>query len=301
MKINHDSLQRFLFDDMPIRGEIVHLNRSYKEIMQMHAYSLAAQQLLGEALALVTLLTAIIKFDGRLTIQFQGTGRLKLLLVQCNHHFQMRGLIQADNDMSTDELLDELRQGVLVIMMDPENSGKRYQGVVAWKGETLAESIEGYFTDSEQLLTRIWIAVNENQVAGLLLQKMPAETSQTDDATADEDALRQWEHLTILTDTIKPEELCDLETEVLLKRLYSEENVRLFTANPIEFRCTCSVIKGENAILMLGQEEAEAELRDSGLLIVTCEFCNKQFQFDRVDVAKIFHQGGTPPSSQQIH
>jgi len=298
---NADSLQRFLFENTPIRGELVHLNHSFSEMLDQHKYSPLAQKLLGEALVLVSLLSAIVKFKGRMTLQFQSKGKLKLLLTQCNDDLQMRGLVQSAESMTDAELIENFREGVLVIIMDPEKSGKRYQGVVSWKGDSLAQSVEGYFQDSEQLLTRIWVAVGENQAAGLLLQKMPGETGSHDDASADEEAARQWEHLVHLTSTITPAELLGLENEVLLHRLYVEEDVRIFELQPTMFLCTCSVEKGENAILMLGKEEAEEELANHQVIDVTCEFCNRKFSFDRVDVTKIFYKGGSNPPSTEIH
>lgn len=296
---NQDILQRFLFENIPVRGEVVRLHEAFQEIIQQHPYSPSMQKLLGEALVLVSLLTAIIKFRGRLTLQFQGKGKLKLLLAQCNHDLQVRGLVQADSDITEKELIDAMRTGTLAIMMDPEE-GERYQGIVAWKGDSLAESIEGYFTHSEQLPTRIWVAVNETSAAGFLLQKMPREGDHSlseEHTSADND----WEHLLHLTSTIKEEELLNLAIATLLHRLYFEEDVRLFEAMPVEFRCTCSVQRGENAILLLTLEEVEEELRQNQMLVVTCEFCNREFTYDRVDVARIFHSGRLPPGSTQIH
>jgi molecular chaperone Hsp33 len=193
-------------------------------------------------------------------------------------------------------LLEELKKGILVIMMDPDSSTKRYQGIVSFKGDSLAQSIEGYFKDSEQLLTRIWLAVDKTRAAGLLLQAMPREGENNLASITSE-----WEHLVVLTETLKPEELLNLENETLLHRLYFEEDIRMFPPSEIMFKCTCSAERGENAILMLGREEAEQELASKQVIVVKCDFCNHEYVFDKVDVAKIFHRGGLPPSSTQIH
>src|SRR4029079_3003032 len=111
-----DILQRFIFDSSPVRGEIVHLNDSYKSIMKQHNYPPMIQKILGEALVAASLLSAIIKFKGRLTVQFRGNGKLKLLLAQCNQQFQLRGLAQWSEDLKEDELWDAFNQGVLAIM-----------------------------------------------------------------------------------------------------------------------------------------------------------------------------------------
>lgn len=289
-----DILQRFIFEKAPVRGEIVHLNDSFKAIIKQHDYPPFIQKILGEALVAASLLSAIIKFKGRLTVQFRGNGKLKLLLAQCNQKFELRALAQWTDDLGEDELWDAFNQGVLAIMMEPDlPNAKRYQGIVAWKGTSFAETLEGYFYQSEQLPTRLWFSVNEDSAAGILLQVMPKEKPELyqDD----------WERLIILTNTVKPEELLQCDNQLLLHRLYAEDDVRIFDKIPIVFSCTCSIERGEHAISLLGQEEALEELKKKQNIVVTCEFCNKAYNFDRVDVARIFAKGDKPPSSTQIH
>lgn len=289
-----DILQRFIFDGAPVRGQIVHLNDSYKSIMKQHNYPPMIQKILGEALVAASLLSAIIKFKGRLTVQFRGNGKLKLLLAQCNQAFQLRGLAQWSENLKENELWEALNQGVLGIMMDPDiPGGKRYQGIVAWKGKSFIETLEGYFYQSEQLPTRLWFSVNEECAAGMLLQVMPKDKPEL--------YQNDWERLVMLTDTVKPDELLNIENQVLLHRLYSEEDVRVFEKVPVMFSCNCSVERSEHAIAILGQKEAEQELRLKENIVVTCEFCNKAYSFDRVDIARIFAKGDKPPSSTQIH
>lgn len=287
-----DKLQRFLFESAFVRGEIVHLHQTYQLIIEQHEYPPIIRQLVGQALVLVSLLTGIIKFKGRLTLQFQNKSGLKLLLAQSNQDLQIRALAQWEGELDEAQLAEDLKKGILAIMMDPDSSTQRYQGVVSWRGDSLAESIEGYFQDSEQLLTRIWLAIDDTRAAGLLLQALPGAAESNAD---------KWEHLTILTDTIKADELLTLETKTLLHRLYSEEDIRIFEAAPVEFKCTCSPERGQNAILLLGREEAEEELQLKQVIVVRCDFCNHEYIFDRVDVETIFRQGGIPPSSTQIH
>jgi molecular chaperone Hsp33 len=297
---NQDKLQRFLFENAPVRGEVVHLHDTFQQIILQHEYPPLIKRILGEALVLASLLTGIIKFKGRLTLQFQNKSGLKLLLAQSNQDFDLRALAQWDGELNEDELMADLKKGILMIMMDPDNSTQRYQGIVAWKGDSLLESIEGYFQDSEQLLTRIWLAIDETQAAGMLLQVMPPQESDGQDQDATK-LQNDWEHLVHLTNTITAKELLELETETLLHRLFFEEDIRMFEAFDVKFKCTCSSKRGENAILLLGEVEAEEELREKQAIVVKCDFCNKEYIFDRVDVANIFHQGGTPPSSTQIH
>jgi molecular chaperone Hsp33 len=293
---NQDKLQRFLFENVFVRGEIVHLNASYETILEQHNYPPIIRQLVGEALVLVSLLTGMIKFNGRLSLQFQGKSGLKLLLAQSNQELQIRALAQWEGELDEVQLLEDLKKGVLAIIMDPDSTTQRYQGMVSFRGNSLAESVEGYFNDSEQLPTRIWVAIAQHKAAGLLLQTLPQPegVSPTTIQTA-------WEHLTILTDTVKPDELLNLDTETLLHRLYVEEDIRIFDPLSVIFKCTCSLERGQNAILLLGRTEAEEELQEKQVIVVKCDFCNKEYIFDRVDVENIFRQGGLPPSSTQIH
>ncbi len=293
-----DLLQKFMFEHTPIRGAFVHLDHSYQTIIHQHAYSPPLKRLLGEALVLVSLLCGTIKFNGRLTIQFQGKNKLRLLLVQATQDFHIRGLIQFNEEpQSEEEILSEFKNGVVVITMEPDDSTLRYQGIVSWQGNTLSQSIEGYFRDSEQLLTRVWIAVDDKRACGLLIQAMPGADNNGPMRANDPN----WEHIMALTETLKANELLKLDNKIILHRLYHQEDLRLFEATPIIFRCTCSLKRSENAILMLGRAEATEELHNHQVIDVTCEFCGSKFSFDRVDVEKIFRKGDTPPTSTQVH
>lgn len=295
---NNDILQHFLFETISVRGEIVRLEESFKTIMQQHQYPPLIQQILGEMLVAASLLSASIKFKGRITVQFQGKNQLRLLLAQCNHQLELRGLAQWHGELTPDQLLANLKQGTLAITMDPEKEGgQRYQGIVAWQGNSLAESLEGYFNHSEQIPTRLWLAVNKERAAGFLIQMMPRESGKSGNA---EQVQLDWEHIQHLSATLTPEELLNLDNVTLLHRLFVEEDVRLFSPKSVMFRCTCSVERSENALRLLSEEEIEQELQNKQQVVVTCEFCNKEYPFDRVDVARIFKQGRSG-SSTQVH
>jgi molecular chaperone Hsp33 len=288
-----DLLQRFIFEKSPVRGELVHLNQSLATILGQHDYPPHIQKYLSQALVAAALLVATIKFHGRLTVQFRGKGKLKMLLAQCNQDFHLRGLAEWDPNLTADELPAAFEQGVLAIMMDPAiEGGRRYQGIVEWKGKSLIESIENYFQQSEQLPTRIWMAVDETSAAGLLLQVMPKEAPEIYD--------HDWQHLTILANTITEPELLILNNDTILKRLFSTEDIRIFDPMPVIFRCHCSVERSENAISLLSQEEIEDELKNHKNITVTCEFCNQEYVFDRVDIAKIFQKGNKSPGSTEL-
>ena len=196
--------------------------------------------------------------------------------------------------------MQSFNDGVLVIMLDGGMSKGQYQGIVAWQGN-LVESIEGYFRDSEQLATRLWFAVNDKSAAGYLLQVVP--NAGAADVYLDNEMIApHWEHITKITATkLYPIDLLRIDCESILRMLYPEEEIRLFPSVDVQFGCTCSRKRGADAILILGKEEAESELKDKQSIVVTCDFCNEEYIFDRIDVAKIFSDDNQPPGDTHLH
>lgn len=295
-----DLLQRFIFDKAPIRGEFIHLQDTYQTIINQHVYPAPIRKLLGEALCAAGLLSAIIKFNGRLTVQFRGQGPLKLLLAQCDNQFHMRGLVKWEGDLGYESLMESFNQGVLAILLDAGTSRGRYQGVVNWQGNSLAESLEGYFRDSEQLATKIWLGVDEHQAAGFLLQVVPAANRNAVGAER-EGIVPNWERVIGQAENLTANDLLHLDYEALLRKYYPDDEIRVFPASEVSFQCTCSQKRSEDAILVLGREEAEAELKDKQTIVVTCDFCNKEYVFDRVDVERIFANNDKPPTDIHLH
>ncbi len=297
--VKQDLLQRFIFDKAPVRGEFIRLEASYQTIVKQHVYPKPIRQLLGEALSVAGLLSAIIKFNGRLTVQFRGKGKLKMLLAQCDNQFNLRGLVKWDDALSTyEDLMESFNEGILGIMLDA-GLKNRYQGVVAWSGNSLTESIEGYFRHSEQLATKLWLNVNDKVASGLLLQVVPAEKKAIEDEQ--NAALTYLGQMTELALERDPNLLINASGEDLLRKLYPDEELRLFPSIPVAFKCTCSRKRSEDAIRLLGPDEAEEELKNKNSLVVTCDFCNEEYVFDRNDVEKIFSSQDEPPSTTHLH
>lgn len=293
---NKDLLQRFLFDKAPIRGEYIHLDKSYQTIIHQHDYPELIRNLLGEALCVAGLLSAIIKFSGRLTVQFRGHGQLKLLLAQCDNQFQLRGLVKWDGELSYDSLMESFQHGVLVIMLDSGPKKNRYQGIVTWRGNSLAESIEGYFRDSEQLATRIWLTVDDTKATGFLLQAVPINNESGIDME-----IPEWERIIQLTTHLPSQDMLTLDCNTLLTKLYPEEDIRIFPPVNMVFHCSCSRKRSEDALLLLSKEEIEDELKTKQALVVTCDFCNKKYIFDRSDIERMSEHKDTPPPDIHLH
>lgn len=298
--ITNDALTRFIFEKTPVRGELIRLEETFQTIINQHKYPPALKQLLGEALCVAGLLSAIIKFKGRLSVQFRGKGGLKLLTAQCDNDFNLRALVKWEGMLTYDDLMVAFNDGILAIILDPQpGKGTRYEGIVSWRGNSLVESIEGYFRESEQLNTKISLAVNETNAAGFLLQVVP--TKEHENSTLEQlSTSPHWKRIADLTSGLVADDLLHAEHQALLRTLYPNEEVRVFTPVRVGFKCPCTRKRGEDAILVLGQKEAAEELKDKNTIVVTCDFCNKEYVFDRVDVAKIFQGHGTPPN-QQLH
>lgn len=295
-----DTLHRFLFDTAPVRGELAQLHNSYKTIVHQHPYPPALRRLLGEALVVAALLSAIIKFDGRLTVQFRGKGKLRLLLAQCDNHFNMRGLAKWDGDLSYDDLMAAFHDGVLAIMLDSGVNTNRYQGVVAWQGNSFVESIENYFRQSEQLATKIWLKVTDDNAAGFLLQVVPGQDSTNTEL--DPDAQGEWERVIKLTQAkLDQDDLTEVDPELFLPTLYPDDAIRIFPEVELRFQCACSRKRGEDAILILGREEAAEELASKQMIKVTCDFCNQEYVYSKEDVDALFEAENKSPPPSSLH
>ncbi|MAQ34069.1 MAG: Hsp33 family molecular chaperone HslO [Alcanivorax sp.] len=281
---NADFKQRFLFPETDIRGELVRLDESLEAILGTHDYPLAVQGLVGEAVAAVALLAGTLKFSGRLSLQAQGRGPVSLLLAECTHDGQLRALARHDGELDTAANIGALiGDGTMVITITPDQ-GRQYQGIVPLEGDTLAQCLEGYFQQSEQLPTRLWLASGNGRAAGLMLQRLPDQV-----ASGDENR-NQWEHLEALAGTLKMEELLDLPAETVLRRLFHEPPPRLPEAQPLRFGCTCSRERTENALLSLGADELKTLLDEDGEATLTCDFCLSQQHFDAVDLAELIRR-----------
>jgi len=282
-----DKLHRFFLENLHIRGEWISLKNSWKEIQKTANYPQPVLYVLGEALAAVSLLAESLKFDGSLVLQIQGTQPVTMLVVQASSEGTIRGIAKFQGEISENATFKELfGAGTMVISVENNpkpgaKKGERYQSLVSLEGDSLAECLKEYFSQSEQLETQLWLAVNDDTIAGLMLQSVPTE----DQLIEQED---NWNHASILADTVTQDELLTLDVKDLLHRLYHEEDLRLYKSKPIRFECSCSQAKIENTIYSLGKDDANALIEEQGAISVDCEFCNKHYELDKVDIAKIF-------------
>lgn len=284
-----DHLVRFLFDELNIRGELVHLDQAYQQALEHHDYPPMLRDLLGRALAAAALLTATLKFKGELILQVQGKGPMTMLVVQCDSEGRIRGMLRYDEgaELPDQATLGELcAEGYLAITIDPEGEGERYQGIVSMDEDSLSSAINRYFRESEQLDTHVWLAADAQRATGMLLQRLPGEAD-------DEDGWNRVEHL---AETVSEEELLQLETKTLLVRLFHEETVRVFEPKVIHFRCSCSRERVEQVLRSLGQDELNDILEEEGMIEARCEYCGKPYRFDKVDAERLLSSVAVSPS-----
>ena len=305
-----DTLQRFLFENIAVRGEIVHLDATWQAVLEKHAYPAPVQKVLGELMSAVSLLIATLKFKGQLIAQIQGDGPISLLVVEGTSEKTLRAtatLKEGHKDFSDESLTGLFGNARFVITLEPAK-GERYQGIVALTGNNIADALTDYLLRSEQLDTDIWLVADNKRSAGLLIQKLPdTETVKSSsnilDFNASEDNidLDGWNRIQQLSSTIKDEELLELNAEEIIHRLYHEEDVRMFDAEQISFRCHCSRERVAKMLVSLGEEEVKSMIEELKSIEVACEFCNHNYSFDAVDAEQLFASAVThqPPKTEQ--
>jgi molecular chaperone Hsp33 len=309
---SRDTLQKFIFDNAAVRGELVEISDTWREIQARHAYPKAVRAVLGEMVAAGALLSANLKFNGSIVMQIHGDGPVRLLVVECDAELRMRATaklapdVEIADDASLAQLFNVNGNGRFVITLDPADKmpGQQpYQGVVPLDGDDMATVIENYMLRSEQMDTRLWLAADDKVARGLLLQKLPRHSGaedQTKQASEAED-LETWNRAAMMGQTVKREELLSTDISTLLHRLFWEETIRVFDPLHPTFHCGCNREKVGNMLKMLGQPEVESALTELGELGINCDFCGKHYSFDKVDCAQLFAadgvaQGVMPPS-----
>ena len=284
-----DLRQRFYIEDSPVRGEVVHLEETLQTILAQRDYAPAVQVLLGEMLSATALLASTLKIKGRISLQIQASGSFKWAMAECNHLGEVRALADYETDPrfnaadSSSTVLSTLISPVLFINIEPE-FGERYQEIVALDKPNLAGCLMQYYDLSAQIPTRIVLASSAQRAGGLLIQLLPR-NSEEEQERVDQDL---WPRLTMLTETLKIEELTDLESSEILYRLYNEEEVRLPEVEILKFGCTCSKERCAQALEQIGAEAVRETLEHQNPITMDCQFCNTQYSFSAEEALGLF-------------
>jgi molecular chaperone Hsp33 len=282
--MSNDYLQKFIFENLPVNGCLVRLEESWQEIQHHARPSADTREMLGQALCAAAVLGSYIKFNGTVSLQIQSSGALRLLLGQCAGRRFIRGIVRKTaeaNQHSPEPAIENqplLKDAVLSINLEPEERGTPYQGIVSMEDGSLSKALEYYFDQSEQLETRFWFIASERTCAGFMLQRMPGECTQDE----------EFERLVHLASTLREEELERMEPTRLLHLLFNEDNVKVFAAEPMKFGCKCSTERVADVLHSLGYDEMQSLLAERETVDVNCEYCGKEYRFDKVDIASLF-------------
>jgi len=285
--MSEDRVRRFVFERYPIRGHSVRMSRAWLSLREHQDYPPAVQQLVGEAVSAAVLLAATLKFDGTLTLQMQGKGLVNLLVAQCTHDFKVRGMARHDPVGDAAGFRSLAGDGQIIVTVESTDRGSSYQGVVPITGDSLAESLEAYFVQSEQLPTRVLLASTPGVVAGMLVQRIAGvggKQTPTDPAALEE----AWMKADLAMQALTPASLLTDDVEPLLLRMFGDDEVRVFSGHDVVFECRCSRARVANVLRSLGQEEIRSVIAEQGAVTVTCEFCQKPYQFDPIDAEQLF-------------
>ncbi len=294
----------------------MHLDASWRALIEHRDYPEAIRTALGEAVVAALLLAATIKFDGVLSLQLQGAGPVHLLLAQCTSGLGVRGLARyRDEALAAAGALGAeggvaalIGAGNLTVTMESDDGAQRYQGIVPISGARLADSLQVYFENSEQLPTRLWLHADQHGAAGMLLQRLPEaggagggaagrSAGETDPAAIDD----AWRRVQLIGATLTSDELRNLADEQILHRLFNEDDLRLFEPAPVFFRCRCSRERVSGMLTGLGEVETRSILAEQGAVEVRCDFCNRAYVFDAVDVAQLFSVTAATDAGGTVH
>lgn len=281
--MNSDNLYRFIFQNRNVRGELVQLSTSLDQMLLSHEYPLPIKQLLAELVAATSLLTATLKFEGDIAVQVQGDGPVRFAAVNGTEQQQFRGVVRMQADITGDSFRQLIGEGYMVVTITPKQ-GERYQGIIPLSGDSLASTLEAYFAQSEQLPTRLYlytdIQAQQCRAAGFMLQVLPVDQQK---------AKTDFDDLVMLSNTLTHDEMFNLDVEQLLYRLFHQEEVELFPAQPVSFVCGCSKEKCSSAIISLGADVINEHILE-GKLDISCEYCNKIYHFNADDLSTLLHQ-----------
>ena len=269
----------FVFETLPVRGAIVQLDDAWRRLLTGHDYVDPVRDVLGHAAAATTLIAQSLKAGSAVTLQITGDGPLSMLVMQCTSELDFRGLASTSGGVAGLSYAELVSRGRCAITVDNKNAERPYQGIVEVGGDSLATSLEGYYSRSAQIPSHLALVADDAVCGGILLQQMPERHA------ADSD---DWQRLGYLAATLETRDLVAGIGADLIGRFFAEDDVRVFRDRRAGFRCRCSRRRAADVLKLLGADECEDACRDDGNVVVTCEYCGRRQRFDAVDIAGLF-------------
>ncbi|ACK54785.1 Hsp33 family molecular chaperone HslO [Thauera aminoaromatica] len=272
-------VQRFLLEDLDIRGAVVRLTDVWEAMQDGRGYAPAVVRLLGEMSAVSTVIAGNLKQPGRLTFQITGHGPVSLLVIDCAETLNLRGYAKAEGTPAAGTLVELVGDGRLQLSLDIEGLDQPYQSLVPLEGDSIAEVFEHYLVQSEQQPARLWLACSAQAAVALFVQKLPG---------ADLKDIDGWSRVQQLAHTVREDELLGLDAEQILRRLFAEEDIRLFDARPVTHEWPADPDKIAEMLRALGEDEVRTVLDQHGEVVVHDDLSNHTYRFDRSDVDALF-------------
>jgi molecular chaperone Hsp33 len=286
-----DAVIPFVFENLPVRGALVQLDNAWRRMQEGHEYTQPVADILGHAAAATALIAQSLKFDGSVTLQISSQGPLGMVVMQSTDALDIRGMATSHDVKAGAAFADLVKDAHCAVTVDAGAMERPYQGIVEISADSLAASLENYFARSVQVPSHLALVTAGDYCGGIILQQMPGESAASED---------DWRRLGFMIATLRPEDLSDGATPELLHKLFSEDDVRVFSQRSLRFRCRCSQLKVEEALRMLGESETRDVLAELGEVIVKCEYCGKVRSFDPVDVSRVF-ASHVVESSRSVH
>lgn len=288
MHNSEDKLYRFIFEDTDIRGNYVKLSHTIEETTQHQALPKNLHTALGELMVASTLLASTLKLDGSLTLQIQTNGPLKLLIAECNGNLGMRGTVKWSGPIESLSPIDLIKEGHFIITLVQKNAKTPYQGIVPMEGNSISELLENYMLRSEQIQTKLWIHSQNDIFYGLLIQKLPFNSSTQE---LNQDEMREaWESVVKSANQSFNSLGPKLEASEILQNVFLSETIRLYDPSYLSFYCSCSKKSVENMLRLIGKKECESIIEEQASITIHCDFCNECYKYSEDEVVFVFKE-----------
>ncbi len=295
----YDHLMRFWLETAPARGVVARLDASLASALKHHDYPAPVVSLLKQLAGAAVLLASNLKQSAQVILQAQGSGDVSLLCVEATDELTFRvyasvrehAILQERTDLMT--LVAPDGNGRFVLTISP-TKGQMYQGIVALSEGSIATLLEAYLSNSQQTQTRLWLREDGDVMEAMLVERLPDR--------AGEEATSAWNALTAQADAIFSEHFTPFPYSEWLQLSFAGHVIKVHTAQPVSFACSCSIERVLNALKLVGEAELQPLIVEHGKIETRCEFCGKAYEISPLQFSEIFMSSSVshPPASCTI-